>query len=102
MLAFKYFFLIILVIQHIWGQKYESTIAMIEISLSIGAGIVCMHRSFIGNRSIILNTFNFYWYRELRNDAKVLTVIKKELINKIIIDNRKNLVDYLNFFILDI
>ncbi len=91
-----------LVIQHNCGRGYESTIATLEMSLSIGAGIVCLQEPFIGNRSITHSAFNFYWPGGLRNEARVLTAVKKELVNKIIVDNRTDLVDHPYFLTLDI
>lgn len=94
--------LVVLVIQQNCGRGYESTIAALETSLSIGAGIVCLQEPFIGSRSISHGAFNFYWPGGLRNEVRVLTAIKKELVNKIIVDNRTDLVDHPYFLTLDI
>lgn len=95
-------FLGMLVVQHNCGRGYESTIAALETSLSIGAGIACLQESFIGNRSISHSAFNFYWPGGLRNEARVLTAIKKELVSRIVVDNRTDLVDHPYFLALDI
>ena len=66
-----------LVIQYNCGRGYENTIAALETALSIGAGIICLQELFIGNRSISHSAFNFYWPWGLRNEARVLTAVKK-------------------------
>lgn len=66
-----------LVIQHNCGRGYESTIAALETTLSIGAGMVCLQEPFIGNKSIAHDAFNFYWPGGLRTEARVLTAVKK-------------------------
>ena len=91
-----------LVIQHNCGRGYESTIASLEAALSIGAGIVCLQEPFIGNRSITHSAFNFYWPGGLRTEARVLTAVKKELVDKIIVENRTDLIDHPYFLALDI
>ena len=58
-----------LVVQHNCEQRYESTIATLEKAFSIEAGISCLPEPFIGNRSINLSAFNFYWLEKLKNEA---------------------------------
>ena len=48
-------------VQHNYGQGYESIVIALEIALSIGAGIVMVQERFIDNREISQNGFNFYW-----------------------------------------
>lgn len=91
-----------LVVQHNCGRGYESTIAALETSLSIGARIACLQEPFIGNRSISHSAFNFYWPGGLRNEARVLTAVKKELMSRIVVGNRTDLVDHPYFLALDI
>lgn len=95
-------FLGMLLIQHNCGRGYESTIAALETSLSIGAGIACLQEPFIGNRIIAHSAFNFYWPGGLRNEARVFTDVKKELVSRIVVDNRTDLVDHPYFLALDI
>lgn len=71
-------------------------------ALNIRVGITCLQKPFIENRSISHNVFNFYWSKGLKNKVQVFTIIKKELVNKIIVDNRTNLVDHSYFLTLDL
>lgn len=91
-----------LVVQHNCGQGYESTIAALERTISTEAGIVCLKETFIRNRNITHSAFNFYQPCGLRTEARVLTAVKKELVNKIMVENRTNLVNHLYFLVLDI
>lgn len=91
-----------LVIQHNCGRKYESTISSLETALSLGAGIVCLQEPFIGKRSISHGAFNFYCPGGEKTEARVLTAIKKELVDKIIVENRTYLIDHPYFLALDI
>lgn len=57
--------------------------------------MVCLQEPFIGNKSIAHGAFNFYWPGELRAEARVLTAVKKkEVVNKIIMKIRTDLVDH--------
>ena len=91
-----------LIIQHNYGRGYESTVTTLETALNIGAGLVCLQEPFLGNKDIAHSAFNFYWLGRVRADARVLTAVKKELRNKIIVENRTDLVDYLYLVALDI
>lgn len=82
-----------LVVQHNCNRGYESTIASLETAISTGAGIVCLQKPFIANRNITHSAFNFYWPGGSRTEACILTAEKKELVNKIIVENRSDLVD---------
>ena len=91
-----------LVIQHNCGRGYKSTIASLETALSIGAGIVCLQKPFIGRKSFAHSTFNFHWPGRLKTEARVLIAVKKELMGKIIVENRTDLIDHPYFLALDI
>lgn len=71
-------------------------------ALNIEAGLICLQEAFLENKNIAHNTFNFYWLRGVRADARVLTAIKKELGNQIIVENRTDLMDHLYLMALDI
>ncbi len=75
---------------------------MLEMPLRIGAKIVNLQQPFIWNKSITHSAFNFYWSRGLKNKTQVLTTVKKELRDKIIVDNRTDLIDHPYLLTLDI
>lgn len=91
-----------LVVQHNCSREYKSTIASLETAINIGAGIVCLQEPFLGNKNIAHSAFNFYLPGKLRTEARVLTAVEKELVNKIIVENRTDRVDHPYFLTLDI
>lgn len=91
-----------LVIQHNCGREYKSTIASLEIAINIKAHIVCLQKLFIKNRNITHSAFNLYWLGKLKTEARILTAVKKWLVNKIIVENKTDLIDHPYFLALDI
>lgn len=71
-------------------------------AISIGAGIICLEEPFIRNKNIIYSAFHFYWLGRSRNKARVLTAVKKELANRIIVESELDLLDHPYFLALDI
>ncbi len=93
-----------LVIQQNCGKRYECSISALETAISLGASMVCIQEPFIGNRSISHNGFNLYWPMsgENRKDIRVLTAVRKEVANNVVLDNRSDLANHPYCLILDI
>ena len=93
-----------LIIQQNCGKGYECTISAFETAISLGASMVCIQEPFIGNRSISHSGFNLYWpiSGENRKDIRVLTAVRKEIANNVVLDNRSDLANYPYCLILDI
>lgn len=91
-----------LVVQHICGQGYESTIMALETALSIGAGMVMLQGPFIGTREISHSAFNFYWLQAERKEIKAMMAIQKELTDKIVIEHRTDLINHPYVMLLEI
>ncbi len=91
-----------LVVQHNCGQSYENTIMAIETAWSIGAGIVMLPDPFIGIREISHSAFNLYWPQAERKEIKVMTAVQKELTDKIVLQNRTDLVNHPYVMLLEI
>ena len=93
-----------LVIQQNCGKGYECTLSALETALGLGASIVCIQEPFIGNRSISHSGFNLYWpiAGENRRDIRVLTAVRKEIVNNVVLDNRLDLANHLYSLVLDI
>lgn len=66
-------------------------------ALSIGASIVMIQDSFIGNREIYQSEFNFYWSPGQRKKIRVMIVVRKDLADNIIVDYWTNLIYHLYF-----
>lgn len=71
-------------------------------ALSIGAWLICLQEPFLGNKNIAHSALNFYRLGGVRSEARVLTAVKKDLVNKITVENRSDLVDHPYFLALDI
>ena len=91
-----------LVVQHNCGQSYESTVMALETALSIGAGIVMVQEPFIGNREICHSEFRLYWPQGERKEIRVMTAVKEDLGDKIVVDHRTDLINHPYFMLLEI
>lgn len=75
---------------------------ILETRISIGARIVMIQESFIGSQEIYYSGFNFYWSPKQKNKIQVITAVRKDLRNKIMVDHRIDLIHYSNFILLKI
>ncbi len=93
-----------LVVQQNCRKGYECTISALEAGLSLGAAVVCIQEPFLGNRSISHSGFNLYWPSgtENRRDMRVLTAVRKEIVNEVIIDDRTDLASHPYCMVLDL
>lgn len=55
--------------------------------LNIKTRLIYLQKLFLGNKDIAYNTFNLSWLKRVKVNTKILTAIKKELENQIIIKN---------------
>lgn len=91
-----------LVIQHNCGRGYESTVMALETAFTIKAGMVMLQEPFLGNRELSHSAFNFYWPQGERSEIRVMTAIRKDLVDKFVVENRTNLVNHPYFILLEI
>ena len=91
-----------LIVQHNCGRGYESTVMALETALSIGAGLVMLQEPFIGNRELVHSAFNFYWPQGDRIAMRVMTAVRKDLLDKIAVEHRTDLVNHPYFILLEI
>lgn len=83
-----------LVIQQNCGRVYESTVMALEAALDIGAGIILLQEPFIGNRELVHSAFHFYWPQGERTAIRVMTAMRKDLLDKIVVEHRTDLVNH--------
>lgn len=69
---------------------------------SIKAGIVIIQKPFISSQKLCHSGFNFYLLKREKKDIKVITVIKKDFVNKIVVDYKTDIIDYPYFILLEI
>lgn len=65
--------------------------------------MICIQELFLGNQNIAYAGFNLYWLSGIddQKDIRVLIAVKKDILNKLIIENRTGLVRHLYCIILD-
>ena len=85
-----------LVVQQNCGKGYKCTIFALEAGLGLKAGIVCIQEPFLGKKNLAHVGFHLYWPAKAHDckDNQVFIAIRKDLLNKIIVENRTDLVSY--------
>ena len=91
-----------LIIKYDCGRGYESTVMALETALIIKVGMVRLQEPFISNREISHSAFNFYWPQGDRSEIRVVTAIRKDLMDKLVVENRTDLVNHPYFILLEI
>ena len=92
------------VIQQNCEKRYEYTISTFEAGFSLEASIICTQEPFLGKQSLVHAEFNSYWLSatDNRKNMQVLIAVRKDILNKVIIENQTNLVSHLYCIVLDI
>jgi len=92
-----------LVIQHNCRKAHAITIAALETGLALNAAIVCLQEPYIGQNYISHPGYILYWPEKGdQKDKRVATAIKRDLIAKIIIEARTDLINHPYALALDI
>lgn len=95
---------LILVVQQNCVKGYECTISALEAGLGLKAEVVCIQKPFWGTRSLAYAGFNLYWPSgtDNRKDMQVLTAVGKDIVGKIVVENRRDLVSHPYCMVVDI
>ena len=93
-----------LLIDQNYEKRYKCTISALEAGLGLNAGIVCIQEPFLGKRNLAHAGFNLYWPvgAHDQKDNWVLIGVRKDILNKTIVENQTNLVSYRYYMVLDI
>ncbi len=77
---------------------------MLEAGLGLETSVICIQEPFLGNRSLAHTGFNLYWPSETdnRKDIRVLIAVRKDILNKVIVENCTDLVSHPYCIALDI
>ena len=70
--------------------------------LDLGAEIIILQELFIGNQELVHSTFNFYQPQGTKTVNRVMTAVKKDLLDKIVVEHRTELVNHLYITLLKI
>lgn len=95
---------LILVIPQNYEKRYKYTIFALKTGLNFEASIIYIQKLFLEKKSLIYLQFNLYSSFEMdkRKNIQVLTVVKKDILSKIVIENQTNLVSHLYCMVIDI
>ena len=91
-----------LLVQHNCGHEYENTMIALKIALSVEAGIIIIQKPFISNQKIFCSGFNFYWPQGERKNMRVMTAVRNNLADKIVVDHRMDLIKHHYFMLIEI
>lgn len=93
-----------LVIQQNCRKGYKYMIFALEARWGLNTRIVCSQKLFLEKKNLSHVGFNLYWPAKAHNwkDNRVFIVVKKNLLNKTIMENQMNLVSQLYCIVLDI
>lgn len=93
-----------LVVQQNCGKGYECTISALEAGLGLNASVVCIQEPFLGNRSLAHAGFNLYWPSGTadRKDMRVMIAVRKDILSRVVVENRTGLVSHPYCVVLDI
>ena len=91
-----------LVVQNNCAKGYENTITVLQNALDMGAGIACIQEPFIGARDIQHNGFSLHWLGGERKDVRIFTAIRKDLVNRVVVEKRSDLIDHSYIMVLDV
>lgn len=72
--------------------------------MGLNASVVCIQEPFLGNRSLAHARFNLYWPSgtDKRKDMRVLMAVRKDILSRVVIENRTDLVSHPYCMVLDI
>ena len=92
-----------LVIQHNCRKALAITIAALETGLSLNAAIVCLQEPYNGKHPFSHPGYALYWPEAgTSQERRVVTAIRRDLIAKLAIETRTDLVDHPYIQVLDI
>ena len=61
-----------------------------------------LQEPFIGGQELSYNAFNLYWLQGDRTAIRVITVVRRNLVDKIVIEHKTDLVNHPYFMLLEI
>ena len=74
----------------------------LKTALNIGAGIVILKEPFIGSRKLSYSAFNLYWPQGDRTAMRVMIAMRRNLVDKIVVEYKTDLINHFYFMFLEI
>jgi hypothetical protein len=91
-----------LVVQHNCRKAYPVTIAALESGLQLGADLVCLQEPYI-MRDFSHSGYLIHWPEEgARKNARVAVAVRRDTLNKRIIEARTDLINHPYFLVVDV
>ena len=91
-----------LVLQHNCPRAGPIVHAALEAALEAQAGIACLQEPPVGGRDFSHPGFVLYWPECPREHARVVTAVRRDLVDKVVIEARTDLADHPYFVVLDV
>ena len=91
-----------LVLQHNCARTAAVVHAALEATLEAGAGIACLQEPPVGKNDISHPGFMLYWPEGPRKDTRVVTAVRRDIVDKIVIEARTDLANHPYFMVIDV
>ena len=91
-----------LIVQQNCDKEYEHTITTLEAALQLKTDIVCLQEFFIERRNLIHAIFSQYWSEDSRIEARVMIAIRKNILNRMMMNNRTDLIAHSYFLTINV
>lgn len=91
-----------LVLQHNCARSSGVVHTALEAALEAQAGIACLQEPPVGKGEIGHPGFLFYWPEGPREHVRVVTAVRRDIVDKVVIEARTDLIDHPYFMAVDI
>ena len=91
-----------LIIQQNCNKEYEHIITTLKAVLQLKTSMICLQELFIERKDLIHATFSQYWSKDLRIEARVMIAVRKDILNRVMMNNRIDLIVYFYFLVIDV
>ena len=91
-----------LVLQHNCSRSGAVVHTALEAALEAGAGIACLQEPPVGKHDISHLGFLFYWPEGLREHAQVVTAVRRNIVDRVMIKACTDLANHPYFIVVDV
>ena len=91
-----------LVLQHNCARTGAVVHTALEAALEAGAGLACLQEPPVGKHDISHPGFLLYWPECPREHARVVTAVRRDIVDRVVINARTDLVNHPYFVALDV
>ncbi len=91
-----------ILLQHNCARTGAVVHTALEAALEAGAEIACLQEPPVGKHDIGHPGFMFFWPEGPREHARVVTAVRRDIVNKVVIEARTDLIDHPYFIAVDV